>query len=50
MVRGNPPYEMLEKKSEFIVSAAQAAAKEKGIALQTPKVASLFSFFSAKTA
>lgn len=45
MVRENPPYEMLEKKSEFIVSAAQAAAKEKGIALQTPKVASLFSFF-----
>lgn len=45
MIRENPPYEMLERKSEFIVNAAQAAAKEKGIALQTPKVASLFSFF-----
>lgn len=45
MVRENPPYDALEKKSEFVVDAARAAAAEKGIALQTPKVASLFSFF-----
>ena len=45
MIRENPPYEMLERKSSVVVDAAQAAAKQKGIALQTPKVASLFSFF-----
>ena len=45
MIRDNPPYELLEKKSSFIVNAARSAAIKKGIALQTPKVASLFSFF-----
>ena len=45
MIRENPPYEALEKKSKFIVSAVREAASKKGIAIQTPMAASLFSFF-----
>lgn len=45
MIRENPPYEELEKKSDFIVKVAQEAARKKGIELQTPKLASLFCFF-----
>lgn len=45
MIRDNPPYAELERKSSFLANAALQAAREKGIALQTPQVASLFSFF-----
>lgn len=39
------PYPELERKAKFLVDAASSAAKEKGIALQIPRAASLFSFF-----
>ena len=45
MILESNPYAELERKSQFIVDAMRAAADEKGIALQTPKAASLFSFF-----
>lgn len=45
LIKQNPPYEALEKKSRAVVEAARAAAKQKGIPLQTPMVSSLFSFF-----
>ena len=38
-------YAELERKSSFLANAARIAAKEKGIPLQTPQMASLFSFF-----
>lgn len=45
MIREGNPYAALEKKSMFIVDAVRGAAKEKGVAVQTPMAASLFSFF-----
>ena len=39
------PYAELERKSSFIVKAVSEAAKEKGVPLQPPQAASLFSFF-----
>ncbi len=39
------PYAELERKSKFVVEAVSSVAKEKGVALQTPMAASLFSFF-----
>lgn len=39
------PYAELERKSSFIVKAVSETAKEKGVPLQTPQAASLFSFF-----
>jgi len=45
MIRENSPYVELERKSKFIVSAVTQAAREKGVGLQAPMVASLFSFF-----
>ncbi len=45
MIRENPPYAELERKSKFISQAVADAAKRKGVALQSPMAASLFSFF-----
>ncbi len=45
MILESNPYAELERKSQFVVDAMRAAADERGIALQTPKAASLFSFF-----
>ena len=45
MILEENPYAELERKSKFVVDAVSSVAKEKGIALQMPMVASLFSFF-----
>ncbi len=45
MILQSNPYSELERKSKFIVDAVSSASKEKGIAIQTPMAASLFSFF-----
>ena len=45
LVKSQNPYAELERKSKFIASAVLEAAEKKGIALQVPLAASLFSFF-----
>lgn len=45
LVKSQNPYAELELKSKFIASAVLEAAEKKGIALQVPLAASLFSFF-----
>ncbi len=45
MILEENPYEELERKSKFVVSAVKEAADKKGVAIQTPMAASLFSFF-----
>ena len=45
LVKSQNPYAELERKSKFVASAVLEAAKQKGIALQVPLAASLFSFF-----
>jgi glutamate-1-semialdehyde 2,1-aminomutase len=39
------PYERLAKMGAQIAAALNTAAKEKGVALQTPQVGSMFAFF-----
>ncbi len=45
MVENERPYAELERKAKFIADAVAETAKEKGVAMQTPRVASLLSFF-----
>ncbi len=45
LIKQTNPYGELEKKAKFLVSAALEAAEKKGIGLQAPRAASLFSFF-----
>ncbi len=45
MVESERPYAELERKAKFIADAVAETAKEKGVAMQTPRVASLLSFF-----
>ncbi len=45
LILENSPYAELERKSRRVADAVSAAAKHKGIAMQIPMAASLFSFF-----
>ncbi len=45
MVENERPYAELERKAKFIADAVAETAKAKGVAMQTPRVASLLSFF-----
>ena len=45
LIRELNPYAELEEKAKFLVAAADGAARRKGVDLQIPRAASLFSFF-----
>lgn len=45
LIRELNPYAELEDKAKFLVAAADGAARRKGVDLQIPRAASLFSFF-----
>ena len=45
MLRENPPYEHLEKIGSMLAQGISGIARQKGIALQTPQVGSMFCLF-----
>ncbi len=45
MILQENPYSELERKSKLVVDTVKEAAQKKGVAIQTPMAASLFSFF-----